>query len=69
MFGRLTLKALKHEPSQMLAVIMMTLTGIGLIALITYLKRWKWLWNEWLTTVDPQKNWHYVYRRCSLMLL
>ncbi len=41
------------------------LTMIGLLALITYLKRWKWLWNEWFTTVDHKKNWNYVhYLRC-----
>lgn len=55
MFGRLTLDAFKHETSQNVAVIMMLLSGIALFALITYLKRWKWLWNEWLTTVDPKK--------------
>lgn len=55
MFGKLTLDAFKHEPSQDSAVLMMLLTGIGLIALITYFKRWKWLWTEWLTTVDPKR--------------
>src|ERR1700730_17290704 len=55
MFGRLTLDAFKHESSQNGAVSMMLLTGIALIALLFYLKRWKWLWNEWLTTVDPKK--------------
>lgn len=55
MFGRLTLDAFKHEASQNGAVTMMLLTGIGLICLISYLKRWKWLWNEWLTTVDPKR--------------
>jgi len=55
MFGRLTLDAFKHEPSQNSAVFMMVLTGIALIGLISYLKRWKWLWREWLTTVDPKR--------------
>ena len=55
MFGKLTLDAFKHESSQNFAVIMMILTGIGIIALIFYFKRWKWLWNEWLTSVDPKK--------------
>ncbi|KAB8138967.1 cytochrome aa3 quinol oxidase subunit I [Gracilibacillus oryzae] len=31
------------------------LTMVGLVALITYLKRWKWLWREWFTTVDHKK--------------
>ncbi len=55
MFGKLTLDALKHEGSQNMAVLSMLLGGICLVCLISYLKRWKWLWNEWLTTVDHKK--------------
>ncbi len=55
MLGRLTLDAFKHEASQNFAVIMMLISGLALIAFITYLKRWKWLWREWITTVDPKK--------------
>ena len=28
---------------------------IALIAAITYFKRWKWLWKDWITTLDPKK--------------
>jgi cytochrome o ubiquinol oxidase subunit I len=55
MFGKLTLDALKHESSQNAAVLGMLSMGIALILLITFLKRWKWLWNEWLTSVDPKR--------------
>lgn len=55
MFGRLTLEAFNHEASQNFAVIMMTLTGIAIMGAITYLKKWKWLWDEWLTTTDHKK--------------
>ena len=55
MFGRLTLEAFKHDPIVMGANVMMILSGIGAIALVTYFKRWKWLWSEWLTTVDPKR--------------
>lgn len=55
MFGRLTLEAFKHEASQNGAVFGMLLAAFGLIGLLFYLKRWKWLWREWLTTVDPKK--------------
>lgn len=55
MFGRLTLDAFHHEASQNMAVGGMISGGIALIALITYLGRWKWLWDEWITTVDPKK--------------
>ncbi|MBS4167821.1 cytochrome o ubiquinol oxidase subunit I [Parachlamydia sp. AcF125] len=55
MFGKLTWEAFQHEASQSFAVYGMILTGIGIIAAITYTKRWKWLWEEWLTSVDPKK--------------
>lgn len=55
MLGRLNLEAFQHELSQTGAVVGMVLTGIAIVALITYLQRWKWLWNEWLTTVDPKR--------------
>jgi cytochrome o ubiquinol oxidase subunit 1 len=55
MFGRLTLEAFNHEASQNFAVINMVVGALALIGLITYLKRWKWLWDEWITTVDPKR--------------
>lgn len=55
MFGKLTIEAFHHEASQNFAVISGTLTGLVLVALLTYFKLWKWLWNEWITTVDPKR--------------
>lgn len=55
MFGRLTLEAFKHDLVQNLAVFGGFVTGLLLLILITYLKKWKWLWNEWITTVDHKK--------------
>lgn len=55
MFGRLSLEAFKHESSQNGAVIGMIVLGLALIGLITYLKRWQWLWKEWITSVDPKR--------------
>ena len=55
MFGRLTLEAFNHEPSQTSAVLGMLSMGMAILILITYLKRWKWLWSEWITTVDPKR--------------
>lgn len=55
LFGRLTLDAFKHDLVQTGAVVGMVLAGIAVVALITYLHRWKWLWKEWLTTVDPKR--------------
>jgi cytochrome aa3-600 menaquinol oxidase subunit I len=31
------------------------LTTLGIVAGLTYFKKWKWLWTEWLTTVDHKK--------------
>jgi cytochrome o ubiquinol oxidase subunit 1 len=55
-FGRLTWSSL--FPSVLvtqLAVVSMGLGLIAVVALVTYLRRWRWLWKEWLTTVDPKK--------------
>lgn len=55
MLGKLTLKAFEHETSQNIALVMILLTGIAIIGLISYFKQWKWLWSEWLTSVDPKR--------------
>jgi cytochrome o ubiquinol oxidase subunit 1 len=55
MFGKLTLDAFKHESSQNGAVFGMLTMALAIVILITYLKRWKWLWSEWLTSVDPKR--------------
>ena len=55
MFGRLTAEAFKHDLIEYAAGASMFIGAILLIALLTYMKRWKWLWTEWLTTVDHKK--------------
>ncbi|GAB3627317.1 Cytochrome bo(3) ubiquinol oxidase subunit 1 [Pandoraea terrae] len=56
MFGKLTLEAIPyHEPIIVGAVGAMVLGGLGLIALLTYFGKWKYLWNEWITSVDHKK--------------
>jgi cytochrome o ubiquinol oxidase subunit I len=55
MFGNLTLDAFKHEASQNGAVVMMVLGAVLIFGLITYLKKWKWLWHEWIISFDPKK--------------
>lgn len=54
-FGRLTFAALPHEWFTIGGALSMTAGGLGILLLITYLKRWGWLWNEWLTSTDPKK--------------
>ncbi len=55
MLGRLTLDAFKHDIVVNFGVASMILTGLLVIGLLTYKKRWTWLYKEWLTTVDPKK--------------
>ena len=55
MLGRLTLDALQHDPIVLGGAASMGLAGLGVIGLLTYFKRWKWLWSQWLTSLDPKK--------------
>src|SRR3989344_8707650 len=55
LLGKLDWSALPHAWFTIGASI--TYIGMVIIAVlvISRLKRWKWLWNEWLTSVDPKK--------------
>jgi hypothetical protein len=35
--------------------IVVVLTGIAVLALLTYYKKWGYLWSEWITSVDHKK--------------
>jgi cytochrome aa3-600 menaquinol oxidase subunit 1 len=37
------------------ADVSIVLATVGIIFALTYLKRWGWLWREWITTVDHKK--------------
>jgi len=43
------------EPLIYMADAAIVLTIIGIVFVLTYFKKWKWLWKEWLTTVDHKK--------------
>ncbi len=53
--GRLNWDAIPHTPITLGGAISMPVILLAIIALITVTKRWKWLWREWLTTVDPKR--------------
>lgn len=55
MFGRLTLEAFKHDWIELLAGASMGVGAIYILFLLTYYKRWTWLWNEWLSSTDHKK--------------
>lgn len=54
-FGRLELKDFVHEPIMAGAGIGMVLGLFGAIGALFYFKKWKWLWKNWLTALDPKK--------------
>jgi cytochrome o ubiquinol oxidase subunit 1 len=53
--GNLNLSVFPHDPMTLGAAGSIVLGGIVIAALLTYFKRWGWLWREWLTAVDPKK--------------
>ncbi len=49
-----------YEPiSQQLVILVMfifiVVAGVGLVASVTYFKKWGYLWREWITTVDHKR--------------
>lgn len=69
MFGRLTLDAFKHDWIEIGAGLSMVLGAIFCCALLFYYKKWKWLWNEWLTSLDHKKIGIMYVIVSSIMLL
>ncbi len=55
MFGRLTWDAFRQDPIEIAAGISMILGLFIVIGLLWYFKRFKWLWTEYLTSLDPKK--------------
>ena len=55
MLGRLNFEALVHDPVTMGGIVGGILVGLVVIALLTYFKKWTWLWKEWLTSLDPKR--------------
>ena len=56
MFGRLTIEALPLYSAIAASGAAMVVGGALLVAIvITWLKGWMYLWNEWLTSVDHKR--------------
>lgn len=55
LIGRLDLSYLPTEPATIGAAIGMPLTLLLIVGLVTYFKKWRWLWTEWITTTDAKK--------------
>lgn len=55
-FGKLTLEAIPyHDPIIMSAGAFMALAALTVIGSLFYFKKWTYLWQEWLTSVDHKK--------------
>jgi cytochrome o ubiquinol oxidase subunit 1 len=53
--GNLTWDALPHEAHTIGGTVTFLILALFIAVVLTRTKRWKWLWNEWLTSVDPKK--------------
>ncbi|WMC18842.1 MAG: cytochrome o ubiquinol oxidase subunit I [Enterobacteriaceae bacterium PSpicST2] len=56
MFGKLTINDIPiHEPIIMYTIFIVFILFLITIFSITYFKKWKWLWNEYLISLDHKK--------------
>ncbi len=56
MLGKLSLAAFPIDtPVTFGAFLLVVVAVLALAILVTVLRRWKWLWKEWLTSVDHKK--------------
>lgn len=55
LIGRLGLEYLPTDPFTIGAAIGMPLMALAAAAGLTYFKKWRWLWSEWLTSLDAKK--------------
>src|SRR5258708_20761950 len=55
LFGNLTWESFPHQWFTIGATGTIVFGGVALVSLLTYFKRWKWLWKEWLTSTDPKR--------------
>ncbi|HTM62995.1 MAG TPA: cytochrome o ubiquinol oxidase subunit I [Gammaproteobacteria bacterium] len=55
-FGKLTLEAIPyHNPIIMTAAVFMAAIIVAVLGSITYFKKWHYIWNEWVISVDHKK--------------
>ncbi len=55
MLGKLTLDAIIHGPVETFGQLSVVFGALFVISFLTITKRWKWLWHDWLTTLDAKK--------------
>ncbi|HEY1085504.1 MAG TPA: cbb3-type cytochrome c oxidase subunit I [Candidatus Saccharimonadales bacterium] len=67
-FGRMSLEYLPSEPATIGAAIGMPLGLLAVVAALTYFKKWKWLWQNYITSLDAKKI-GIMYVIVSLLML
>jgi cytochrome o ubiquinol oxidase subunit I len=55
LFGILNMDAFLHGPIETGAQLMVVGGGLLAILLLTYFKKWGWLWREWVTSLDHKR--------------
>jgi cytochrome o ubiquinol oxidase subunit 1 len=55
LFGHISLNPLEHGVLIGGAVVTMVGAVLAIVALLTFTKRWGWLWKNWITTLDPKR--------------
>jgi cytochrome o ubiquinol oxidase subunit 1 len=56
MFGKLTIDALPfYSGIAMAGALIVVVSTLGVIALVSWFGQWRYLWNEWLTSLDHKK--------------
>lgn len=55
LLGKLSLDAIQHGPVILGGQLSMAFAGLAIVTALFYFKRWRWLWTEWLTTLDHKK--------------
>lgn len=69
LIGKLNWQALPHEWFTIGGALAFFMLGLTAVVVLTRTKRWKWLWKEWLTTVDPKKIGIMYFLVAGFMLL
>ncbi|MDN5873182.1 MAG: cbb3-type cytochrome c oxidase subunit I, partial [Sinobacteraceae bacterium] len=55
-FGRLRLSDIPYDVTLLVwTFIVVALLGLSILAIVTYYRKWGYLWSEWFTTVDHKK--------------
>lgn len=69
MLGKLNWDALYNGPIVLVGQLSVLGGVLAVVLALTYFKRWKWFWREWITTVDPKRIGVMYIAVAGLMLL